>query len=229
MAQLFQDLRYGLRVCVRQPLFAVTAIVALAVGIGANTAVFSVVYAVLLRPLPYPDASALVYVHDTHPAVRQASVSEAKYLALRERTRSLTALGAHAAANVTLTGYGEPEQIAGAAVSADLFRVLQVPALHGRWISSDEDRPNADPVIVLGYGLWQRRFGSDPAVVGHVVTIDGRGRTVVGVMPEGFTYPGQTQAWLPLAIAPNVAPAENYLRLVGRMRPGMTVDAVQRD
>ena len=229
MAQLLQDLRYGLRVCVRQPVFALTAIVALALGIGANTAVFSVVYAVLLRPLPYPDPSALVYVHDTYPAVTLASVSEAKYLALRERNRSLTALGAHAPANVTLTGHGEPEQIAGAAVSADLFRVLQVPAFLGRWFSTDEDRPNSSPVIVLGHGLWQRRFGSDPAVVGRVVTIDGQPRTIVGVMPEGFTYPGQTQAWVPLAIAPNVRPSSNYLRLVGRMRPGMTIDGVQRD
>jgi len=229
MTQLLQDLRYGLRVWVRQPVFALTAIVALALGIGANTAVFSVVYAVLLRPLPYPEPSALVYVHDSHPSVTLASVSEAKYLALRDRTRSLTALGAHAPANVTLTGQGEPEQITGSAVSADMFRALQVPAFLGRWFSADEDRPNGNPAIVLSYGLWQRRFGSDPAVVGSAVTIDGRARTVVGVMPEGFTYPGQTQAWVPLAIAPNVAPAGNYLRLVGRMRPGMTTDAVQRD
>jgi putative ABC transport system permease protein len=229
MAVLLQDLRYGVRVCVRQPVFALTAILALALGIGANTAVFSVVYAVLLRPLPYPEPSALIYVHDTYPAVTLASVSEAKYLALRDRNSSLLALGAVGPANITLTGRGEPEQITGAAVSADFFRALQVPAAIGRWFTADEDRPNSTPVIVLGHGLWQRRFGSDPAVVGSVVTIDGRARTIVGVMPEAFSYPGQSQAWVPLAIAPNAAPAGNYLRLVGRMRPGMTVDGVQRD
>src|SRR5262249_21345717 len=120
MAQLLQDVRYGLRICLRQPLFALTAILAMALGIGANTAVFSVVYAVLLRPLPYPDPAALIYVHDTYLAVTFASVSEAKYLALREQNASLAALAAHGPASVTITGRGEPEQITGAAVSADL-------------------------------------------------------------------------------------------------------------
>ena len=229
MTRLIQDVRYGLRMCLRRPVFTLTAILALALGIGANTAVFSVVDAVLLRPLPYADPEALVYVHDTYPAVTLASVSAAKYLALRERNRSLTALGAHAPSNLTLTGHGEPEQVTGAAVSADLFRVLQVPPLHGRWFSPDEDRPKSAPVIVLGHGLWQRRFGSDPGVVGTVVTIDGEPRTIVGVMPAGFTYPGQTQAWVPLALTPNLAAGNNFLRLVGRMRPGLTVVGVQRD
>src|SRR5688500_14709199 len=169
MERLIQDLRYGLRSLIRQPGFALTAILALALGIGANTAVFSVVYAVLLKPLPYPEPDALVYVHDTYPAVTFASVSVAKYVALRDGNRSLEALGAMTPGSVTLTGRGDPEQIPGSRVSSDLFLVMKVPALHGRWFTREEDLPNAPPVIVLSYSLWQRRFGGDPAIVGSAI------------------------------------------------------------
>ncbi len=129
MDQLFQDIRYGFRTLVRQPGFALTAILALGLGIGANTAVFSVVYAVLLRPLPYPEPERLIYVHDTYPAVTFASVSASKYIALRERNGSLVSLGAHTPASLSLTGGGDPEQVGGTQASAELFASLQVPAL----------------------------------------------------------------------------------------------------
>jgi len=229
MNRLIQDLRYAVRTFLRQPAFSLTAILALALGIGANTAVFTVVYAVLLKPLPYPDPDALIYMHDTYPAVTYASVSAAKFMALRDGNRSLDALAATAPVSVTLTGDGEPELVFGSRVSAGMFEVLQVPALHGRWFSKEEDLPNADSVIVLGHSLWQRRFASDPSIIGSVLTVDARARTVVGVMPPGFTYPGRTQAWIPLAFAPTIAPGGNFLRLVGRMRSGVTVEQVQRD
>jgi putative ABC transport system permease protein len=229
MDQLIQDLRYGVRTFIRQPVFALTAILALALGIGANTAVFSVVYAVLLKPLPYPDPEALVFVHDTYPAVFSAAISAAKFVALREGNQTLVAVGATAPGNVTLTGRGEPEQVTGARVSAELFKVLDVPAQYGRWFSAEEDAPNAEPVIVLSYALWQRRFGSDPRIVGTPIQVDGQSRMVVGVMPPGFSYPGQTLAWVPLGIPRTVAPAGNFLRLLGRMRKGVTVELVQRD
>ena len=229
MERLIQDLRYGLRSFIRQPGFSLTAILALALGIGANTAVFSVVYAVLLKPLPYPQPEALVYVHDTYPAVTFASVSIAKYVALRDGNRTLEALGAQTPGNVTLTGNGEPEQIPGSRVSSDLFAVMKVPALHGRWFTREEDLPNAPPVIILSYSLWQRRLGGDPAIVGTAITIDGRACTVVGVMPQGFTYPGASQAWVPVGVPPVATPAGNFLRLVGRMKPGITLVQVQSD
>jgi putative ABC transport system permease protein len=229
MEQLSHDVRYGLRTFIRQPAFALTAVLALALGIGANTAVFSVVYAVLLKPLPYPNPDALVYVHDTYPAVTFASVSINKYLALRDGNRTLEALGAQTPAGVTLTDRGEPEQVGAMRVSADLFRVMGVPAAYGRWFSRDEDVPNASPVIVLSHGLWQRRYGSDPEIVGQAVTVDGVATTVVGVMPPGFTYPGSSQAWVPLAPARTAGPGSNFLRLVGRMKPGGTVEQTQRD
>jgi putative ABC transport system permease protein len=230
MDRLIQDLRYALRTFIRQPIITVTAIAALALGIGANTAVFSVVYGVLLKPLPYPEPEALIYVHDTFPAVRFASVGFAKYVALRERSRTLDALGAMAPIGLTLTGAGaEPEQVGGSRVSADLFKAMRVEPLHGRWFTSDEDQAGGAPAIVLSHALWMRRFGADPRVVGTAVTVDGQPRTVTGVMPPGFTYPGRTEAWVPLALSEATAGSGNFMRLVGRMRPGTSIEQARAD
>ena len=229
MDRIIQDLRYGLRGMLRQPAFALTAILALALGIGANTAVFSVVYAVLLKPLPYPRPEALIYVHDTYPAVTFASVSFPKYAALREGTRTLEGLGATAPRSLTLTGGGQPEQLPGVMVSRDFFPVMQVQPLHGRWFIQEEDVPNGPSVIVLGHALWQRRFASDPKIVGRAILINSEPRTVVGVMPAGFTYPGASQAWVPLGAVTLPTAAGNFLRLVGRKKPGVTVEQVQQD
>jgi putative ABC transport system permease protein len=230
MDRLIQDLRYALRTFIRQPIITVTAIAALALGIGANTAVFSVVYGVLLKPLPYPEPEALIYVHDSFPAVRFASVGFAKYVALRERNRTLDALGAMAPIGLTLTGAGaEPEQVGGSRVSVDLFKAMRVEPLHGRWFTSDEDQPGGAPVIVLSHALWMRRFGADPRVVGTAIAVDGQARTVTGVMPPGFTYPGRTEAWVPLALSEATAGSGNFMRLVGRMRPGTSIEQARAD
>ena len=228
MSSVLQDLRYGARSFLRQPGFTVTAILALALGIGANTAVFSVVHAVLLQPLPYPNPDALVLVHDTYPAVPSASVSLAKFEALRARTASLDALGAMAPAGLTFTGGGEPERVPGTRVSADFMRALAVEPLYGRWFTPDEDRPGGAAAIILSHQLWQRRFGGDPTVVGSVVQVSGVSRTIVGVLPDGRGYPATSQAWVPLALPPD-AGGGNFLRLVGRMRDGANVEQVQSD
>jgi putative ABC transport system permease protein len=225
---LLQDLRYGLRAFIRQPIFSLTAIVALALGIGANTAVFSVVYAVLLKPLPFPDPDALVYIHDSYPAVASASVSFAKLEALRDANRTLADLGGLAPVGLTLTG-GEPEQIPATRATAAFFRALAVPPLFGRWFNDDEDTPGGSLAIVLSYPLWQRRFGGDPRVIGETTAVDGRSRTIVGVMPATFGYPTGTQAWIPLAMSRSTASGGNFMRLLGRMRPGVTVVQVQQD
>ena len=230
MDRLLQDLRYALRTFIRQPVVTVTAIAALALGIGANTAVFSAVYGVLLKPLPYPDPDALIYVHDSYPAVRFASVGFAKYVALRERSRTVDSLGAMAPIGLTLTGTGaEPEQVPGSRVSADLFRAMRVEPLHGRWFAAEEDQPGGAPVIVLGHALWTRRFGADPRIVGSAITVDGQARTVTGVMPPGFTYPGRTEAWVPLALSETTAGTGNFLRLVGRVRSGTSIEQARAD
>ena len=229
MEKLLQDLRYGLRSFLRQPGFTLTALLALALGIGANTAVFSVVYAVLLKPLPYPKPDALVYIHDTYPAVRNASVSFAKFKALEQGTRTLTTLGAMTPAGLTLTGRGGAEQVPGTRVSASLLRAVGVQPLHGRLFTDQEDLPNGPAAIVLSHQLWTRRFGADPNVLNSTLSVDGVSRTVVGILPEGQGYPATAEAWVPLAHAPNTAVGGNFLRLVGRMREGATVAQVQQD
>lgn len=229
MEQVFQDIRYGLRTFLRQPGFTLTAVIALALGIGANTAVFSVVYAVLLRPLPYPDPAALVYVRDTYPAVPDASVSFAKFMALKQQTRTLAALGAVTPAGLTLTGSGQPEQVRGSRISASLLAVMGVQPLHGRWFTDAEDLPGGPRAVILGHQLWTRRFGADPKVLETTVSVDGVARTVVGIMPEGQGYPATSEAWIPLELAPNTPVGGNFLTLIGRMREGVAVEQVRQD
>ena len=228
MEQLIQDLRYGFRTFVQQPAFAATAVLALALGIGANTAVFSVVYAILLKPLPFPRPEQLIYVHDTFPAVQLASVSWQKFLALRDGNRTLMALAALAPGNVTITGRGEPQQVVAFRVSGDFFTVLDVGPEYGRSITRDDDVPNGGKVIAISYGLWQRRFGGDPKIVGQALTVDGEAFTVVSVMPAAFNYPAGADAWLPLALPANFQ-GNNFLRLIGRMKPGVTLTQATDD
>ena len=229
MEQVLQDVRYGLRSFIRQPGFTLTAVIALALGIGANTAVFSVVYAVLLRPLPYPDAAALVWVRDTYPAVPDASVSFAKFMALKRQTRTLAALGAVTPAGLTVTGRGEPEQVRGSRISASLLQVIGVPPLHGRWFTEVEDLPAGPRAVILSHQLWTRRFGADPKVLETTVSVDGISRTIVGIMPEGQGFPATTEAWIPLELAPDTPVGGNFLSLVGRMRDGVTVEQAHQD
>ena len=228
MDTLIQDIRYGYRTFVQQPAFALTAVLALALGIGANTAVFSVVYAVLLKPLPFAHPEQLIYAHDTYPAVPFASVSWPKYLALRDGNRTMTALAALAPGNVTITGRGDPAQVIAYSVSGDFFNVFGVGPAYGRLVAREDDVPNGGRVIALGYGLWQRRFGGDPGIVGQSVTVDGQAFTVVSVMPASFNYPAGAEAWVPLAL-PAKFQGNNFLRLVGRMKPGVTLDQATDD
>jgi putative ABC transport system permease protein len=226
--QLIQDLRYGLRTFIRQPAFALTAILALALGIGANTAVFSVVYAVLLKPLPFSHPDRLIYVHDTYPAVTFASVSWPKFLALRDGTRTLSSLAAIGPASLNITGRGEPQQVIASRVSGDYFTVLGVSPHLGRLLNRDDDAPNGGKVIALSYGLWQRRYGGDPRIVGQAITVDGEPFTVAAVMPPSFNYPAGVEAWVPLAL-PAKFQGNNFLRLIGRMKPGVSVQQAADD
>ena len=226
--QLVQDLRYGFRTFVRQPGFALTAVLALALGIGANTAVFSVVYAVLLKPLPFPQPEQLIYAHDTFPAVSLASVSWPKFLALRDGNRTLSALAAIGRGSLSLTGRGEPEQVVASRVSGDYFTVLGVSPRLGRLLNRDDDVPNGGKVIALSYGLWQRRYGGDPGIVGQALTVDGEPFTVACVMPQSFTFPAGVEAWVPLALGTQ-NPGNSFLRLIGRMKPGVSLQQARDD
>jgi putative ABC transport system permease protein len=225
---MFHDLRHAIRAIIRMPGFSATAILTLALGIGANTAIFSVVYALLLKPLPFKEPGRLIYVHDTYPAVASASVSWQKFVALRDGNRTLASLTAVAPGTITMTGHGEAQQLAAYRVSGDFFDVFGVSPLAGRWMTREDDVPNGHLVIVIGYTVWQRIFGGRTDIVGQTIIGDGQLRTIVGVMPAGFNYPGRAEAWVPLAMPAN-AGQDNFLRLIGRMKPGVSLPQATGD
>ena len=215
---LARDVRFALRVLWRSRGFTAVAVGSLALGIGANTAMFSLVNAVLLQPLPYPEAGRLVRLTGFYPKGAVA--------ALQEQSRSLDAAGVSAETEFNLTGHGEALRVGGSAVSANFFEVLgREPAL-GRAFAAGDDRPGRDGLVVLGDSLWRSRFRADPTVLGRTVSVDGVDRRVVGVMPPGFHFPSvSTALWVPLRMDP--ARTEDYwgfgwMPVVARMRAGVT-------
>jgi putative ABC transport system permease protein len=225
-----QDLRHALRALGRAPGFAAVAVLTLALGIGANTAIFSVVDAVLLRPLPFPEPERLVMVRETSPRTGASGIhlSPANFELLRAESAAFSALGAYSMASANLAGGGEPERLQAVQVSAGLLAALGVAPARGRLFAEDEDRAGRTQVAVLSDALWRRRFAADPGIVGRSLMLDGRAHTVVGVMPAGFRFPVQGEAmdlWLPLR--PEVLaehPRARFLRVVGRLRPGVGED-----
>lgn len=181
-----RDLRYGLRQLAKAPGFAVVAILTLALGIGATSAIFSVVHGVLLRPLPYPDSDALVRVHEVVPQYGRFSVAPANFLDWRSQNPVFERTAAYNAISATLSQGDDPERVQGAAVSWDMFDLLRVAPALGRTFRTDEDAPGTNNVIVLSHGMWQRRFGGDSGVPGRAITLSGTPVTVIGVMPAGF-------------------------------------------
>jgi putative ABC transport system permease protein len=232
MSTFWQDLRYGFRMLLKKPGFTVVAILALALGIGANTAIFSVVNAVLLRPLPFPDPDQLVIVWMDN---RQMSMNEdihsfPNYLDYRDQNKVFERLAAYRGASLNLTGTGEPERILGAASTASLFEVMKVSPMIGRAFTAEEDQTGHDKVIVLSYGLWQRRFGADKNIVGQNISMNGTQRTVVGVMPREFRFPSKdTEFLIPLAPPNELKDARSsfWLNVIGRLKPGVTISQAQ--
>jgi putative ABC transport system permease protein len=228
MDTLWRDVRYAWRTLWARPGVTGAAMVALGLGIGANTAVFTLINAVLLQPLPVPDADRLMVVYRVEKEMKFGAASVAKYVDWRDRNDVFETLGAYSMGNFTLTGSGDPAQVLGANATATFFRTLQAAPLLGRWISDDEDRPGGPATVVLGYTLWRDSFGADPAILGRTVTLDGLPRTVVGVARADFIF-SRAQVWLPLA-RPADDPAQgNFLRPIGRLKPGISSEtAVQR-
>lgn len=220
---LVQDLRYAVRTFVRSPSLALAAVVTLALGIGANSAVFSVVYSTLLRPLPFPDADALVFVYESEPASPNAAVPFAKYEFLKEGTRTLSGLAALSPAAVTF-GDGEPEQVFATRMSPNLPAVLGVTPVMGRWFTAEEDRTGAAPVIVLGHGVWSRRFGRDATILGRTITVEGKPHVVLGIMPREFEVLSLAEVWLPLTSG-----GITEVRLIGRLRDRETLEQARED
>ncbi len=203
LAGVTHDLGYAIRSLRRRPGLTAGVVAAVALAVGANTTIFAVVNGVLLQPLPYPEPEGLVRLFQVEPPPSEAKapLSPPNYLDWRERARQLAAAAAYWSPQVTLTDGAGPERLLGAVASHDLFALLREAPVLGRVYGPDEDRPGADAVVVLAHGLWQRRFGGDPAVLGRVVALDGRPHTVIGVMPPGFRFPRPgTELWLPLRL-----------------------------
>jgi putative ABC transport system permease protein len=235
MGTLMQDLRYGVRMLAKKPGFTLIAVLALALGVGANTAIFSVVNAVLLRPLPFDKPEQLVQVWATNAkrGQRSAPTSYLNFADWRDQNRVFDHMAAYTDASAAFTYGDTPEQIEGAGVTADLFKVLGTEPLMGRALASEDERPNAH-VVVLGYNLWQRRFNADPKIVGQQIKFDGESTTVIGVMPKGFAFPFNAESpefWIPLDPQQdyNKERGANYLGVVGRLKPGVTLSEAQAE
>ena len=226
---LVRDLRYAWRMLFKEPGFTAVAVIALALGIGANTAIFSIVNAVLLRPLPYTDPGQLVMVWmDNRPGgIKEDIHSFPNYVDYRDGNTTFAAMAGYMNESLNLTGTGEPERILGASATASFFDVMRVPPLLGRAIAPEENVQGNDRVIMLSHGLWQRRFGGERNIIGREIQVDGANRTVIGVMPPDFRFPEkQTDFWVPLAIAPDLQTQRQayWLTIIGRLKPGVTVE-----
>jgi putative ABC transport system permease protein len=234
MNTFWQDLRYGARVLLKSPGFTVVAIATLALGIGANAAIFSVVNAVLLRPLPFPQSNQLVRVW-TQKA--PTSVSKAELVELQSQNRSFENLAGYSGWSFTLTGHGEPAKLEGARTTAGFFSLLQIQAALGRTFLPDEDRPGKSNVALLSYASWQARFGSDPHVIGQSLTVDGADRSIVGVLPQSFKFPdsGLAQRKIELVLPATLDPSDGndftagYLKLIGRLNPGVSPEQAEAE
>ena len=229
MAHVARDVRYAIRQLLRAPAFTAVALLTLALGIGATTAVFSFVDGVLLRPLPYPDPDALVRVHEVLPQIGLFSVAPANFFDWRSQNAVFDRLAAYTTDSETLIGDDGPERIQGMQVSWDLFPTLRTAPAIGTVFTKDDDQPGGNRVVILSHGLWLRRFGGKPGVVGTSVTLSGAPTTIVGVMPADFYFPVRsTEFWRPLALDPaNATRGGHYLGVVARMKPGVTVEQAQ--
>src|SRR5262245_23908837 len=209
--EMLQDLRYGARMLAKNPGFTTIAILTLALGIGANTAIFSVVNGVLLRPLQYEDADRLVVIKEHRPDGRPSQVTPANFLDWRAQNNVFSEMAATFARPVNLTGATEAERITLSTVSASFFQLLGAHPALGRAFLPEEEQAGHAPVVIIGHGLWRRRFGAEPSVLGREITLDGRNYTVIGVAPPGFDWPpgpvlpNKTEAWItPLRLAPEL-------------------------
>jgi putative ABC transport system permease protein len=233
MQTLLQDLRYGARMLVKQPSFTLIAVLTLALGIGANTAIFSVVNALLLRPLPYPESEQLTWVWmDNRPeGIREDITSWPNFEDWRARNQSFQAMAGVRDRRFNLTGAGEPEELYGANVSPNFFELMRVSPARGRGFNADEEQEGRDQVVVIGHGLWQRRFGGDEKIVGQTLSLNGQPQTIIGVMPPGFQFPNKTEVWKPLAPDGQMRAARSafWLPVIGRLKPGVTRAQAQTD
>ena len=234
MNSIFADIRFGLRSLRKRPGATLIALVTLALGIGVNTAIFSAVDSILLRPLPLRDPERLVSVWEKTPAmgIQQNEAAPANFFDIRNQNQSFEALGAYGPLDINLTGSGEPERLDGQLVTANVFSILGVAPALGRTFLPNEDQPGQEHVVVLSDALWQRRFNRDPSILNRNITLNGESFTVVGVMPRDFFFPlRETEMWTPWAMEADQASGrgDHYLRLVARLKPEVSLTHANAD
>jgi putative ABC transport system permease protein len=234
MDTLLQDLRYSLRRLAKSPAFTAIVVLTLALGIGANTAIFSAVNAVILRPLPYREPHRLVTIEHLYPSLDlEAPVSVPGFLDYEKKSRSFESMAVQTGWQANLTGVGEPVRMQGQRVTGKLFTTLGVPAMLGRTLQPGEDAVGRERVAVLSYDAWQRIFGADPAIVGRGLSLNGESYEVVGVMPGGFRdfFNRDTEIWAPLLFRPDQMTDEQrtteFLNLTARLKPGVPIEQAQ--
>lgn len=233
METLIKDIRYAIRSLSKRPALTIIAIVTLAIGIGANSAIFSFVNALLLKPLPFPDPERVVALWDKVPSrgVERNEVTVANYLDWRAQNKTFEQLGIYRWWSTNLTGSDSPERVQGFQVTPNFLDIVGVKPLLGRSFSPEEDQPGKDAVALLTYSLWQRRFAADPNILNKTIETNGVARTVIGVMPPEFNYPKGAEIYSPLAITPELARSRgnhSYLAL-GRLKPGISLQGAQAD
>ena len=230
---ILKDFSYSLRVLVKSRVFTLVVILTLGLGIGANTAIFSFANGILLRPLPYPQSERLAEVHETalKRGIDFMSVSYPNFLDWRQQNSVFEDIALHFGTNrFALSGFGEPVEIRGSRISQGLFELLRVQPILGRTFTPDEDRPDQDAVVILGYDLWQRSFGADPNILGRNIMISSRSRTVVGVMPRGFRFPEVSELWIPLALTPQMFTRNDHgLTGIARLKDGVSFNQAQAE
>src|SRR5437870_6389179 len=232
MNTLWQDLRYAVRMMGKNLSVTAIVVVVLALGIGANAAIFSVVNAALLRPLPYADPDKLVRLSEDSPNVPQMSISYPNFLDWREQNKVFSGIAAMQFRSLNLTGTDEPERLAGRGVSAEFFDVLGIRPALGRSFASEEDRPGANPVCIISHGLWQRRLGSDAAIINKPVTLSGTIYTVIGVLPASYDFGTPTDVFVPIGLRADEMKERGShpgIYAIARLKPGVTVEAARAE
>jgi putative ABC transport system permease protein len=233
MAHLQNDIRYAIRNLVKRPGFTLIAVVTLALGIGANSAIFSAVNALLLKPLDFPDIDRVAAIWSKAPSrgVVHNEVAMADYLDWREQSRSYEQLALFRWWSANLTGVDPPERIQGFLVTANFLEAIGIKPIMGRNFSADENQPGKDAVAVITYSLWQRRFGGDPHILNKTITVNSITRTVIGVMPERFNFPKGAEVYAPLSITPEMARTRgnHSYYVIGRLKPGVTRESAQAE
>src|SRR6185295_2237793 len=232
MKDFTTDLRFAWRSLWKNPALTAIAVAALALGIGANTAIFSVVYGVLLRPLPFPEPDRVIRLIDANPSANlpRFSTSPPDFADWHAQSKSFSHLAAISRDNLNLTADGEPERLQAARVSGDFFAVLGTKPLLGRPLLPAEGIPGGPKVAVLSYKLWQRRFGGDPGIVNRRVILNGESTLVAGVMPAAFDVPARTEIWVPLQLViEENQRGGHFLSVFGRLKPGVSLDRAQTE